>query len=203
MLDTSGIAILASTARKVPRTRTRTARARVKALSGMFYRIDSVLYLFVGLFCISVRCVRWFMSFGADGSSLVCRARSQKQGGDLRRCSRTISKFIPEFHLGVKVRTSHAKISEARKIRPSHSSIFPFSFQQWYPLLLSPVGGFCAGLAHPLLTERVNFQRKHATISSSPANEETFPRSFFFAMVNQYGMVRVLASRAGVTFRSL
>jgi len=48
MLDTSGIAVLASTARKVPRTRARTARARAKALSGMFCSIVSVLFLFVG-----------------------------------------------------------------------------------------------------------------------------------------------------------
>ena len=101
MLDTSGIAVLA----KVPRTRARTARARAKALSGMFCSIVSVLFLFVGfvgnvvrdVFVVLLRSMR----FGIDGSSLVCRARSRVVSFDVVR-GRSL-KFIPEIDLGIPV----------------------------------------------------------------------------------------------------
>ena len=132
MLDTSGIAVLA----KVPRTRARTARARAKALSGMFCSIVSVLFLFVGfvgnvvrdVFVVLLRSMR----FGIDGSSLVCRARSRSRVKSFDVVRGRSLKFIPEIDLGIPVpryvrhsmrMRANARASSERQQRASTKSV--------------------------------------------------------------------------------
>lgn len=86
--------------------------------------------------------------------------------------------------------------------QPSSRSSVPS--QQWHRPLQSSAEGFCAGLALLLLSERAHFRLSLPPIPPTPptANDETSQLSSCFGMVRVNGMVRALASPAGVTFRS-